>query len=60
MISGNEMEPSSYQKTDQYGRPVGKILLDGSDINLEQVKAEAWRWHLQVLRKRADALKTAS
>src|SRR5713101_2448205 len=28
-----------YQKTDQYGRLVGKILLDWKDINLEQVKA---------------------
>ncbi len=34
----------SYQKIDQYGRPVGKILLDGRDINLEQVKA-GMAWH---------------
>jgi endonuclease YncB( thermonuclease family) len=33
-----------YQKTDQYGRLVGKILLDGKDINLEQVKA-GLAWH---------------
>lgn len=33
-----------YQKTDQYGRLVGKILLDGKDINLEQVKA-GMAWH---------------
>lgn len=32
-----------YQKTDQYGRLVGKIVLDGKDVNLEQVKAGmAW------------------
>src|SRR6267378_1738684 len=28
-----------YQKTDQYGRLVGKIVLEGKDINLEQLKA---------------------
>ena len=33
-----------YQKTDQYGRLVGKILLDGRDINLEQVKG-GMAWH---------------
>jgi endonuclease YncB( thermonuclease family) len=33
-----------YQKTDQYGRMVGKILIDGKDVNLEQVKA-GMAWH---------------
>jgi len=33
-----------YEKTDQYGRVVGKILLDGKDVNLEQVKA-GMAWH---------------
>ena len=33
-----------YYKTDQYGRLVGKILIDGRDINLEQVKA-GMAWH---------------
>jgi endonuclease YncB( thermonuclease family) len=32
------------RKTDQYGRLVGKILLEGKDINLEQVKA-GLAWH---------------
>jgi endonuclease YncB( thermonuclease family) len=31
-------------KTDQYGRLVCKILLDGKDINLEQIKA-GMAWH---------------
>lgn len=34
----------TYYKTDQYGRLVGKILLEGKDINLEQVKA-GMAWH---------------
>src|SRR5207248_6856331 len=33
-----------YDKTDQYGRLVGKILFQGKDINLEQVKA-GMAWH---------------
>jgi len=33
-----------YEKIDQYGRIVGKILLDGKDMNLEQVKA-GLAWH---------------
>jgi endonuclease YncB( thermonuclease family) len=33
-----------YDKTDRYGRLVGKILLDGRDINLEQVRA-GMAWH---------------
>jgi endonuclease YncB( thermonuclease family) len=31
-------------KTDQYGRSVCKIVLDGKDINLEQIKA-GMAWH---------------
>jgi endonuclease YncB( thermonuclease family) len=34
----------TYQKIDQYGRLVGKIVLDGTDINLEQIKA-GMAWH---------------
>ena len=33
-----------YYKTDQYGRLVGKIIVNGQDINLEQVKA-GMAWH---------------
>lgn len=33
-----------YDKTDQYGRLVGKILLNGKDVDLEQVKA-GMAWH---------------
>jgi len=34
----------SYQKIDEYGRIVGKVLLAGRDINLEQIKA-GMAWH---------------
>ena len=33
-----------YYKTDQYGRLVGKIIVNGQDINLEQLKA-GMAWH---------------
>lgn len=33
-----------YAKTDQYGRLVGKIIIDGQDANLAQVKA-GMAWH---------------
>ena len=33
-----------YDKTDQYGRLVGKIIVNGQDVNLEQVK-EGMAWH---------------
>ena len=43
MVFGREVTVS-YDKTDQYGRLVGKILLDGRDINLAQVRA-GMAWH---------------
>ncbi len=33
-----------YQKRDRYGRIVGKVLFDGIDVCLEQVKA-GFAWH---------------
>jgi len=33
-----------YEKLDRYGRIVGKITLDGTDIDLEQIKA-GMAWH---------------
>jgi endonuclease YncB( thermonuclease family) len=43
MIFGREVTVT-YEKTDQYGRLVGKILLDGRDINMEQVR-NGMAWH---------------
>jgi endonuclease YncB( thermonuclease family)/methylphosphotriester-DNA--protein-cysteine methyltransferase len=33
-----------WEKVDKYGRTVGKVLLDGKDVNIEQVKA-GLAWH---------------
>lgn len=43
MIFGKEVKVVG-SKTDRYGRTVAKILLDGRDINLEQIKA-GFAWH---------------
>jgi endonuclease YncB( thermonuclease family) len=39
-----------YSKKDKYGRTVGKILVDGVDANLEQVKA-GMAWHYKQYQK---------
>lgn len=39
-----------YNKKDKYGRTVGKILVDGIDANLEQVKA-GMAWHYKKYQK---------
>ncbi len=38
-----------YEKRDRYGRIVGKVLLDGMDVCLEQVKA-GFAWHYKKYR----------
>lgn len=45
LIFGKDVEVV-YDKTDQYGRLIGKILLEGRDINLEQVRS-GMAWHYQ-------------
>jgi endonuclease YncB( thermonuclease family) len=39
-----------YSKRDKYGRTVGKILVDGMDANLEQIKA-GLAWHYKKYEK---------
>ncbi len=38
IVAGKQVRVE-YQKRDRYGRIVGKVLLDGIDVCLEQVKA---------------------
>lgn len=40
----NKQVTVEYSKKDKYGRTVGKIVVDGIDANLEQVKA-GMAWH---------------
>lgn len=41
-------------KTDQYGRKVGKILVNGVDVNLEQVRA-GMAWHYKAYAREQSA-----
>lgn len=43
-----------YSKKDKYGRTVGKIIVDGIDANLEQVKA-GMAWHYKKYQKEQSA-----
>ncbi len=40
----NRQVQVEYEKKDRYGRTIGKIMVDGVDANLEQVKA-GMAWH---------------
>jgi endonuclease YncB( thermonuclease family) len=42
-IAGQNIEVE-YDKRDRYGRIIGKLLKDGKDINLQQVK-DGYAWH---------------
>jgi len=43
-----------YEKTDQYGRIVGKIWLNGTDVNLEQIKS-GMAWHYKEYQREQSA-----
>ena len=43
LVFGRQVQVQTVKK-DKYGRWVGKVLLDGADINLTQVEA-GWAWH---------------
>ena len=43
LIAGREVTVK-VQDTDQYGRTVGKVFVDGRDINLEMLRA-GYAWH---------------
>jgi endonuclease YncB( thermonuclease family) len=53
LIFGKDVEVV-YEKTDQYGRLIGKILLDGRDINLEQVRS-GMAWHYKEYEREQSA-----
>lgn len=46
----NKQVTVEYNKQDKYGRTVGKILVDGTDANLQQVKA-GLAWHYKKYQK---------
>lgn len=46
----NKQVTVDYSKRDKYGRTVGKIIIDGVDANLEQVRA-GMAWHYKQYQK---------
>jgi len=46
----NKQVTVDYSKQDKYGRTVGKILVDGKDANLQQIKA-GLAWHYKKYQK---------
>lgn len=46
----NKQVMVEYSKKDKYGRIVGKIIVDGVDVNLEQIKA-GMAWHYKKYQK---------
>ncbi len=53
MIFGRQVKVV-WSKMDKYGRTVGKVLLDGRDINIEQIKA-GLAWHYKAYAKEQPA-----
>jgi endonuclease YncB( thermonuclease family) len=43
LVAGRNVEVE-YDKRDRYGRIIGKILRDGQDMNLQQIK-DGFAWH---------------
>lgn len=55
----NKQVQVEFNKQDKYGRTVGKILVEGTDANLEQIKA-GFAWHYkQYAREQSEADRTA-
>ena len=48
-VFGKQVEVQS-NKTDKYGRTVGKVLINGKDANLEQIRA-GFAWHYKEYQK---------
>ena len=43
-----------YNKKDRYGRTIGKVMLGGTDANLEQIKA-GLAWHYKAYEREQSA-----
>lgn len=54
MVAGKQVLVES-DKRDRYGRDLGKIILDGKDINLEQVKAGMAWWYRYYKKQQSQA-----
>lgn len=57
MVAGQFIEVE-YNKYDRYGRIIGKLLKDGQDINLMQIK-QGYAWHYKHYQKEQSKLDRA-
>ena len=57
LIAGKNIEVS-YSKHDRYKRIIGKLLLDGQDINLTQIK-QGFAWHYKQYQREQSKLDQA-
>jgi endonuclease YncB( thermonuclease family) len=55
----NKQVSVEFSKTDRYGRTIGKILVDGLDANLEQVK-KGMAWHYKQYQKEQSSVDRAA
>ena len=53
-LIGNKLVTVEYDKRDRYGRIVGKIIHNDSDVNLKMVKA-GYAWHYKKYQKEQSA-----
>lgn len=54
LVAGKMVE-IEYDKKDRYGRIVGKLVLHGQDINLQQIK-DGYAWHYKHYQKEQSKL----
>lgn len=47
MLTFNKQVIVEWSKLDRYGRTVGKVMVDGADANLEQLKAGMAWWYVK-------------
>lgn len=53
-VAGQNIEVE-YEKRDRYGRIIGKLIKDGQDINLLQIK-DGFAWHYKYYQKEQSKL----
>ncbi len=57
-LIASESVDVEYSKRDRYGRIIGKLLKDGQDINLKQVK-DGYAWHYKAYQQEQSTLDQA-
>jgi endonuclease YncB( thermonuclease family) len=57
-VAGKPARPT-YYKRDKYGRLVGRVSVDGRDVNLAQV-ASGWAWHFKAYAHEQDDAERAA